>query len=81
MALLIIPIGVLLGWLIRSPKRAAAATVAVGAAALVAYLGLGLTGVEMSPLETLALVLGTPAAAVLAHTVARRRLSRRTIGK
>lgn len=80
MALLIFPIGVLLGWLIHSPRRAAAATGAVGAAALAVYLGLGLTGVEVSPLETLVLVLGTPTAAALAHKIARGRLSRRTIG-
>ena len=35
MALLIVPIAVVLGWLIRSPRRAAAVTVVVGLGALV----------------------------------------------
>lgn len=78
MAILIFPIGVVLGWLIRPPGRAAAATGAVGVAALVVLGVLSLTGAEVSPLETLVLLLGTPIAAVLAFQVARWRLSRRT---
>ena len=60
MAWLIFPIGVVLGWLIHSPRRAATVTGAVGIAALAASLGLGLKGVVVSPLETFVLVLGAP---------------------
>jgi hypothetical protein len=79
MALLIFPVGVLLGWFIDSPKRAAAVTGAVGLAALVLYLGLGLAGVEVSPIEAVVLLCGTPIAAFLASRVARWRVSRRSI--
>ena len=78
MAFLIFPIGLALGWLIRPPGRAAVATGAVGVAALVVLGVLLLTGAEVSPLETLVLLLGTPIAAVLAFRVARWRLSRHT---
>ena len=78
MALLIFPVGVLLGWFIHSPKRAAVVTGIVGLAALVVYIGLGLTGVEVSPIEAVVLILGTPIAAFLAFRVAGWRLSRRS---
>jgi hypothetical protein len=76
MAILIFPIGVVLGWFIRPPGRAAAVTTAVGLGALAVLGVLWLTGAEVSPFETLGLVLGTPIAAGLAFQVARWRLSR-----
>src|SRR5688500_2961313 len=74
MALLIFPIGVVLGWFIRPPGRAAAVSAAVGLGALVVLGILSLTGAEVSPLEALVLVVGTPIAAVLAFRVARWRM-------
>jgi hypothetical protein len=76
MALLIFPIGVLLGWLVRPAQRAAWATVAVGAAALVVLVALWVGGVEVSPLETVVLFVGTPIAAWIAYRVAVRRRTR-----
>ena len=77
MALLIVPIGVLLGWLVRPPQRAAWATVAVGAVALAVLIGLGIGGAEVSPIETAVLVVGTPLAAWLAYRIAVWRRGRR----
>ncbi len=77
MALLIFPIGVLLGWFIRPPARAAWVTAAVGVGALAVLGILWLSGTEVSPLETLVLVVGTPLAALLAFKVAQRRRSRK----
>jgi hypothetical protein len=42
MAILIFPIAVLLGWLIRPPRRAAVVTAAVGLGGLVFFVVLGL---------------------------------------
>jgi len=78
MALLIFPLAVVLGWFIQRPTRAAAVTAAIGLGALVLYLGLGLMGVVVSPLEATVLLLGTPLGALIAFRVARWRLSRRT---
>ena len=78
MAILIFPIGVLLGWFIRPPRRAAVVTAAVGVVALVALAILWSTGAEVSPIETVVLAMGTPVAAFLAFKVAEWRLSRRT---
>ena len=78
MALLILPIGVVLGWFIHPPKRAAAVTAALGLGALVLYIGLGFTGVSVSPIETIVLLLGTPLAALLAFRVAQWRRSRQS---
>ena len=79
MALLIIPIGVLLGWLVRPPQRAAWVTVAIGSVALVVLLALWIGGAEVSPIETAVLVVGTPLAAWLAfRTATWRRVRRRT---
>jgi hypothetical protein len=78
MAILIFAIGAVLGWFIRPPMRAAAVTTAVGLGALAVLGVLALTGAEVSPLEALVLVFGTPIAAVLAFRVAQWRLSRRT---
>jgi hypothetical protein len=77
MALLILPIGVALGWFIRPPRRAAGFTVAVGLAGLAVLLISWLSGAQVSPLETVVLVIGTPIAAALAFKVAQWRLSRR----
>jgi hypothetical protein len=76
MALLILPIGVALGWFLRSPKRAAVVTAAVGVVALVVFGVLALSGAEVSPLETIALVICTPLATFLSVRVARWRISR-----
>jgi hypothetical protein len=76
---LIFLVGTTLGWFVHPPKRAAAVTVVIGLALLILYLALGLTGVVVSPIETIVLLLGTPLAAALAHRVARWRASRRTM--
>ena len=76
MAILIFPIGVLLGWLVRPPRRAAAVTAAVGLGGLVFFVLLGLNSEGVSPIETVVLVLGTPIAAVLAFKVSKWRLAR-----
>lgn len=78
MALLIFPIGVVLGWFIRPPRRAAAVTIGVGVGVLAVLGVLWFTGAEVSPLETLVIVFGTPIAAVSALKVAEWRLSRST---
>jgi hypothetical protein len=51
-------------------------TVGVGVAALVVLGILALTGAEVSPLETIALIICTPLATFLAIKVARWRMSR-----
>jgi hypothetical protein len=82
MALLIIPIGVVLGWLVRPEQRAAWVTAAIGAAALVVLVALWIGGAEISPIETAVLVVGTPIAAWLAYRVAAwRRARRRTASR
>lgn len=78
MALLIFQIAVVMGWFIHPPGRAAAVTASIGVGALFAYLALGSTGVDVSPFESVVLVLGTPLGAYLAFRVAQWRLSRRT---
>ena len=77
MALLIFPIAVVLGWFVHPPRRAAVATYAVGSGVLVVLAILWVVGLEVSPWETVVLLLGTPLAGALASWVARRRLSRR----
>jgi hypothetical protein len=78
MALLIFALGTVLGWFIRPPGRAALVTTAVGVGALAVLAVLWLTGAEVSPLETIVLLFGTPIAAGLAFQVAQWRLSRNT---
>ena len=78
MAILIFAIGAVLGWFVRPPSRAAAVTGAVGFGALAVLVALWATGAEVSPLETLVVVLGTPIAATLAFKVSQGRQSRRT---
>ena len=78
MGLLIIPLGIVLGWFLRPPHRAAVATQSVGFGAFVALSLLwGFTGVEVNPLEPIVLLFGTPFAGALASWVSRWRLSRR----
>ena len=79
MALLIFPIGLLAGWLLRSPKWAAAVTLAIGVAALVVLWLLWWGGAMVSPLETLVLAFGTPLSATLAYRVSGWREERRAI--
>ena len=78
MALLILPIGVLLGWFVRPPRRAAIVTAVVGGIALVGMVVLIAAGTGASPLETLVLAVGTPIASWIAFAVARRQASRHT---
>ena len=78
MALLIVPIAVVLGWLIRSPRRAAAVTVVVGLGALVVLVCLWVAGTEVSPLETVVLAIGTPLSAAMAYAIAKWRDARRS---
>jgi hypothetical protein len=66
MALVIFALGTVLGWFIRPPGRAALVTTAVGVGALAVLAVLWLTGAEVSPLETIVLLFGTPIAAGLA---------------
>ncbi len=78
MALLIIPLGIVLGWFLSPPHRAAVVTQSVGFGAFVALSLLwGFTSVEVNPLEPIVLLFGTPFAGVLASWVSRWRLSRR----
>lgn len=80
MALLIFPIGIVLGWFMCPPRRAEVATYAVGFGAfvLVSLLWAGSSGrLEVSPWETVVLLFGTPVAGTLAAWVARWRFSRR----
>jgi hypothetical protein len=76
MAILIFPIGVLVGWLIRPPRRAAAVTAAAGLGGLAFFVVLGLNSEGVSPIETAVLVLGTPIAAALAFKISKWRLGR-----
>jgi hypothetical protein len=78
-ALLIVPLGILLGWFVRPPRRAASATHAVGFGGFVVLSLLwGFTGVEVSPWEAMVLLVGTPLAGALASSVARWRVSRQS---
>ena len=78
MSLLIFPIGVALGWFVRPPARAAAASFAVGLAALLTIAGLSLSGAEVNPLDTVVLMIGTPLAAALGLKLSQWRLERRS---
>ena len=80
MAILIFPLALVLGWFIRSPALAAALTATVGITALVVLLILGSAGTEISPLEVLVLVVGTPPGAFIAFRLAGWRVSRREAG-
>ena len=78
MAILIFPIGVVLGWFIRPPRRAAMVTAALGLGALVVLVGLLVAGAEVSPIEMAVLAIGTPLSAALAHAIAKWRDARRS---
>ncbi len=73
MALLILPIGLVLGWILGKARLAAIVTLVIGAAALVAYLISGTQGVEVSPWETVILIVFLPVAMWLAKWAAERR--------
>jgi hypothetical protein len=78
MALLIFPLGILLGWFVRPPRQAEVATFALGYGALIVLSLLwGFIGFVVSPFDGLVLLVGTPLAGALASWVARWRLSRR----
>jgi hypothetical protein len=79
-ALLIVPLGVLLGWFVRPPRRAASATHTAGFGTFVLLSLLwGFTSVEVSPWEAMILLFGTPVAGALASSVARWRVSRQSL--
>ena len=79
MAFLIFPLGIALGWFVRPPHRAAFVTHSVGFGAFVVLsLVWGFTGIEVSPLEPVVLLLGTPFAGALATWVSRWRFSPRS---
>jgi hypothetical protein len=73
MALLILPLGVILGLVVWPPKRAAWYTVAVGVGALAVLGGFWVSDTEVSPWESLMLAIGTPVAAWLAFAVSKPR--------
>ena len=75
MALLIFPIGAVLGWFILPPRRAAMVTVTVGVVALAVLVALWASGAGVSPLETVVLIIGTPISAALAFKVSNWRLT------
>jgi hypothetical protein len=78
MALVIFPIGLVLGWLVAPPRRAAFATHTIGFGAFVVLSLLwGFTSIQVSPWETVVLLVGTPFAGALASWVAQRRLTHR----
>lgn len=78
MALLIIPLGVVLGWFLRPPRRAVVATQSVGFGAFVVLSLLwGFTAVAVNPFEPVVLLVGTPFAGALASWISRWRLLRR----
>jgi hypothetical protein len=72
--LLIFPLGVLLGWFIRPPQRAATVTAVVGGIAFVVMLFLAAAGA--SPIQTMILGVGTPIASWMAFAISRRRVAR-----
>jgi hypothetical protein len=77
MALLIFPIGILLGWFVRPPRRAELATYALGFGAFVVLSLLWVVGVEVSPFEAVVLLFGTPLAGAIASWLGRWRVSHR----
>jgi hypothetical protein len=77
-ALVIFPVGILVGWFVHPPRRAATATHTLGFGAFVVLSLLwGFTSVELDLFEPVILLVGTPLAGALASTVSRWRLSRR----
>lgn len=74
MTLLIFPLGVLFGWFIRPPQRAAIVTAVVGGIGFVVMLFLMTAGA--SPLMTMILGVGTPIASWMAFAISRGRVAR-----
>jgi hypothetical protein len=73
MALLILPIGLVLGYILGNARLAPIITLVVGALALLAYV---VSGVDVSPFEALILIVCTPVAMWLAKWGAARRRRR-----
>lgn len=73
MALLILPLGLVIGLIVADGRRAGFLTLVIGLAALLALGIAALRGVEVSPWETLALVVCLPLAMLLASWGARVR--------
>ena len=69
-ALLILPIGLALGFILGRARLAAGITLVIGASAVVAYW---VSGFEVSPIESAILLVGTPIAMWLAKWAAERR--------
>ena len=73
MALLILPVGFVLGLVIRDARRASLACALIWLAAMVAWTAAKLGGIEVSPWEALALTLCLVPAIALARLAARLR--------
>jgi hypothetical protein len=73
MALLTLPIGRVIGLIVADGRRAVFLTLVIGLAALLTLGLAALRGVEVSPWETLVLVVGLPLAMLLASWGARVR--------
>jgi len=78
-ALLIFPLGILMGWFVHPPHRAEVATYAAGFGAfmVVSLLWAFIGDFVVRPFDGFVLLFGTPLAGALASWVARWRLSRR----
>ena len=73
MALLILPIGFVLGLVIRDARRASLACALIWLAAMVVWLAANLAGLEASPWEALALTVFLLPAILLARLAVRLR--------
>ena len=73
MALLILPIGLIIGLIVADARRAMIVILVIGLFALLALGIFALAGVEVSPFETLALLVCLPLAMLLARFGAQRR--------
>ena len=76
MALLVLPLGFVLGLILADAFWAAIVTAVVGLAALLVLLILAMSGIEVSPLEVLTLLIGTPIAMWLSSLGVRLRRRR-----
>jgi len=73
MAILVLPLGLIIGLIVGDERRARIATLVVGLATFLALAIIAIAGVEVSPLEVLVLLVGTPIAMWLASVGARLR--------